>query len=450
MFVHLPSGFPLLEVAVQRMDSFGLGPPPDTASIGEQTFKAFSLVNDDELDTIRSRHWRNLPYALWLSNGMGLHHRSAVTNRYFSDALSSTAIDDRRLRRWAKPLFYSFIEHFEASNTILLKMAGWLRSFAMTSRAINSSLGVLHNKLDFFNCELGPQKVSSSILASKSLSQWSSTFDLWDGFLDSAYAKAAYGKIFSLPADELRQPSTAAHLMTWSLHDGHLRYPEYLVSLVESLLIPWDRLPPPKELQISIMSFVMNTLGFGDPRFPNIKWKVISSDAERIMVRWLTGRALDVFFDVLKATADDIWIYRQHFWKALYNKNLLEEAWVIVGKDAERYIWINHRKEALKFGRLEGALASQSVLLLRVGTIIFAEWSHSGRLRSQQMDHEPQPPSLYRPRYRAEDLRFHSMLFGQSEGLVHSGSAQGSWQGKASWFLWSNLGIQLKSSEYMP
>jgi hypothetical protein len=106
--------------------------------------------------------------------------------------------------------------------------------------------------------------------------------------------------------------------------------------------------------------------------------------------------------------------------------------------------------KALKAAKLLDCLRSQSVLLIRIGPMIFCEWSHDGRLRAQRID-GPGAPVMYRSFYEADTLRFHSLDFNndqtQDPGLVHFSSQSGGWQARARAFIRLHTGIQMALSE---
>jgi hypothetical protein len=124
----------------------------------------------------------------------------------------------------------------------------------------------------------------------------------------------------------------------------------------------------------------------------------------------------------LQETADSIWQYRQKFWTAYFKAGHIDEAWVALGPDAAAVLKRLDDTKQLKYANLLGSESSQSILLIRIGQIIFCEWSHNGRLRAQRMD-SPVSPAMYKTYYDSESLRFQSLDFNngltQDPGLVH-------------------------------
>lgn len=104
------------------------------------------------------------------------------------------------------------------------------------------------------------------------------------------------------------------------------------------------------------------------------------------------------------------------------------------------------------YSRLDGAAApDQSVLLLRIGHLVFTEWSHNGALRAYHED-EPGGPRLYLSYYDADKLRglssmdFHYGANANPE-LRHMNSSGGTWQRKARDFIQRHTGLYISDRE---
>ena len=178
-------------------------------------------------------------------------------------------------------------------------------------------------------------------------------------------------------------------------------------------------------------------------------WQGVSQQAIDTLRRWLAGDTLRGFLQVLERTADLIWRYRQKFWMAYYDAGYLEEAWLVLGDEANlqaRQLFVN--QSSISYGRFTGgATPQQSVLLLKIGGLIFSEWSHSGSLRAYR-DSDLSAPSLYGSEYHGNDLReavsmdFHD---GQNMNpqLSHHASDNGTWQRKARDFINRETGLYL-------
>jgi hypothetical protein len=158
---------------------------------------------------------------------------------------------------------------------------------------------------------------------------------------------------------------------------------------------------------------------------------------------------------ILQRTADDIWMYRQKFWMAYYDKGFIDEAWLALGQNAleqARHSLVDQK--GMGYGRLDGGAAlNQSVLFLKIGDLIFTEWSHNGTLRAYRQGMK-NTPLLYQNSYHGVDLRaaesmdFHEGL-NVNPGLVHSHSDKGTWQRKARDFIRSHTGVSMNDRDIL-
>lgn len=134
---------------------------------------------------------------------------------------------------------------------------------------------------------------------------------------------------------------------------------------------------------------------------------------------------------------------------AYYERGVIDEAWLALGSQAA---WRANKE----FGRTEwkqyglltaGAASDQSVLFMRIGHVVFMEWSHNGSLRALPHD-DPQLPQMYQQEYSGSELRLvRSMDFhggvNQQPQLAHFNSEGGTWQRKARDFIAKHTGVKL-------
>ena len=178
-------------------------------------------------------------------------------------------------------------------------------------------------------------------------------------------------------------------------------------------------------------------------------WQGVSLATLNTVKRWLVGDTLRGFTRILKLTADENWLYRERFWMAYYDRGVIDEAWLALGTHAA---W--HAKQVFgksisrQYGLLvSGALPKQSVLFLRIGHLVFTEWSHNGSLRACQQD-DPHLPAMYQSEYHGakvrdiESMDFHAGM-NQYPQLSHMNSEGGTWQRKARDFIAKHTGVRL-------
>jgi hypothetical protein len=169
---------------------------------------------------------------------------------------------------------------------------------------------------------------------------------------------------------------------------------------------------------------------FGDPRLPvnRVKWSGVSSNEQTIIKRWLVIQDLELFFDIIEQTSDPRWKERRLFWYKYLERNLISESWPVLGTQAQSLA--NRLKPKPHFGQISN-IGRQSVLLLQMGHLTIAEWSHNGACRIWLYD-DQQAPQLYINKYDRQEL-----LAPSSEWIPHNYN----WQVKLKSIISSYLNI---------
>ena len=446
----LPDGFPLLSLILEQISCDKVGLPPDTRSIGERTFRRFESSKFTGND-IEPRDWRHFPYALWLDQKKGLASYSNITNMYLQDQLPQSLKSARRPMKWGRPLFFTYLDHFNPNDPTFEMLAQAGHDF-FTSNAVvaNTPIKTLSTELSLFKPKNAPRLVANSILKTKSgLPKWINKFELWPGFIATPFAQYSFIELLKLPDIERRQIDYVKLVFDWGLtFNNQFRYPESKIKFAEALLLPWKIEKPPEDLKNEIVTKLLGTIG--DPRIDRQNWYGVSTEAIQVLINWINGRTLDAFFRILQQTADEIWQYRQKFWQAYFRKGYIEEVWIALGDNAHHYLRRHNSSKDLQCATLTGASPEQSVLLLKIGGILFCEWSHNGRLRAQRID-SPLALQLYKKTYHGADLRFKSLDFNNRQnedpGLVHFSSDSAGWQRRARDFIAKNVGVNIPLSE---
>jgi hypothetical protein len=294
--------------------------------------------------------------------------------------------------------------------------------------------------------------------ADATLRQWQERHALTQGFWLNSFCQQAFVHALQAPEDVRCTPAYVKRMCEWATHDlgqptQRLRYPLCRDALAHSLLSPWFHQTPPPDMQNTLLSELLRTLG--DPRYNHAGWLGVGREAMETASRWLTGRTMDAFFDILRHTDDDIGPYRRRFWEAYFHAGHILEAWIALGEQAVAALKTIDTAGELHYATILGKIApNQCVLMLRMGNILFCDWSHQGRLRAIPVTNK-QAPKLYQSEYELFQLRFPTPLdFNDGRmddpGLLHHASALGGWQDQARQFMAQHLGIQLALSELMP
>lgn len=449
-FNGFPTELPMISKAVLGLLTEAVGPPPDMRSLGQKTLEAF-LSNPNNFDIIRKRDWRHVPYAIWIKDAGGLLNIPAAIDRYLNLELPKALTETRRPLKWGRPLVFTYIEQYNPNDALFKTISKHTKDFFNSPKIDNaSSIVGLARSLNLFDVYEGPRKTAESIASSRrTLREWIQVHELWPSFGTSPFAEAAFNSFLQSSEDFRRSVDFINTIFEWSVTDrGELRYSSSRAKLAEALLLPWRFNQPSDSIQSRLITFLLKH--YGDPRIGKNLWHGVSSEAIRVLIGWINGRTLEAFFRILQETADSIWQYRQKFWTAYFKAGHIDEAWVALGPDAAAVLKRLDDTKQLKYANLLGSESSQSILLIRIGQIIFCEWSHNGRLRAQRID-SPVSPAMYKTYYDSESLRFQSLDFNngltQDPGLVHFSSQSGGWQDRARLFIQKQIGIRISQAE---
>lgn len=179
---------------------------------------------------------------------------------------------------------------------------------------------------------------------------------------------------------------------------------------VEKMLLPWASKQPVPLVKNTIQNLLLNTLN--DPRTKPANWSGVDEQCILLMKQWLALESFEAFIRVISKVARvKQWQDRKEFWGWYLDENHVTEIWPIVGTKAALELSRMNRQatdgRTLKFGRLGGAQSDQSVLLMKIGDLTIAEWSHMGSVRFWAADN-PSAPKLYQSDYQGRKLRQNS------------------------------------------
>lgn len=371
----------------------------------------------------------------------------------------------------------------QSSRTLRYLIEAWLRDFSpdapnivQAGEAIRRLLAdskdprfegwrAADGTFQLFDARHGPAALAAMVLSGK---QPVAEVLEAGGFADAARAISGYLRavqlelLARLPAD-LTGPR-AGELLTRACaflsHGDRLRFDDKRTDVAHALCQPWlasqGRAADPG-VQRPIQDFLMARIG--NPQLRPGRW--IGAEKEAALVRqWLARTSLEVFFALIADHAlDSHWKYREAFWSACLRKNAIDDAWLALGAKVHASA---RARQGLgsAFGRLEGAGAAgdQSVLLLRIGPLVVAEWSHNGSLRAWRAD---QAPKLARTTYTRADLIRPCLPFPRdpygnrtqdqgTSGLRHTAAASGGWQRRAALLLARHANVNLQALDWRP
>ncbi len=183
-------------------------------------------------------------------------------------------------------------------------------------------------------------------------------------------------------------------------------------------------------------------------------------EAEAIVRRWLIRSTLLQFLAIIDQVAQRggyedmrrMFKHRKAFWEAVYNMDLIQDAWVVFDHTGSALGKQLFGRE-LQFARFEdGVQPGQTVLILRVGNSLVVEWSHNGKCIIWNRHDARDAPRLYRSKYLANELRHKTAndIVGNSDFAVsHLGSDTLNWQRKVADKLHRLTGQRIKEASYM-
>ena len=265
------------------------------------------------------------------------------------------------------------------------------------------------------------------------------------------FAASAYEQALEVLRDLLsrKEPNFTLldRVLRWSKSRDGLTYPKHRARLATALLAPWSVNTPPEDQREKISKFLLTH--FRDPRLPkNAKdWLGVEDGAIAVLRKWLTGVALEQFFEVVDQVAQEsMWRYRRAFWLAYHEKDTISDAWVLFGPDAQTYAK-RAFGQAQSYGILDRRMIQpdHSVLLMKIGKLVVADWSHNGKCHIWR-DGNENAPKLYLGNYHRADLIHES----DNGGMIHHSSEYGTWQRKVAQYIRRNANISVSENEYMP
>lgn len=242
-------------------------------------------------------------------------------------------------------------------------------------------------------------------------------------------------------------------VQAYYIYDNKLRFPQRKSQLIEALISPWlNGKPLGEPVQEAVRDWLLQH--FNDLRLPvhdRMHWHTVRSEYKKIMLRWLIGETLNQFFEIIDQVAKDgHWRYRKAFWNAFYRMNAFDEAWVVLGVDAKYYA----RRvfgEWISAAELSGSVKQDhSVLIVKIGDLVLADWSHDGKCRAWKVD-DRFCPERYKTQYSVDLLRAPSMQIVEShvqDGISHHSSDNYLWQNRLSQFIYEHTGVKVNQRDF--
>lgn len=448
--IHVPVIIQTVENISQQLSAVPKVPSEFELDLTYQVF--LEAIKTNQWNDITNRDWKFVPYVFWYSN-VKLGANKEFVSKYFN------WLHKQSLKSNWRRLIYVYLRDF---NFRLEHPA----TFKTTANAIQKAFkqpdlkfglevwGSRHSKASLFNDNFDLSKAVKLFIDSKY--DWEKFIDVTG--LDRELSTAGYADAIGI--ELLKQLTFSAKVelieavQFFHFTDHQLRFADRRVDVIQTLLSPWKNNPnfQNEEVREKIQNLLLKH--FKDPRMPNNLqngWRLVDDDSIRLFFKWMTKASLEQFFSIIDSMAlEHQWKYRRAFWKAYYDKEVLDDAWVAFGPDARYYA---RRLFGPNFsaGDLEGVNQSnQSVLIVRIKDLVFAEWSHNGRCRAWKSS-DRLCPSTYKAKYYGVHLKEKSMKIVpsyQQDGISHQYSENYSWQRKLADFIFDETGIRMQNSDF--
>jgi hypothetical protein len=437
-------------VATELADSYGFAPAeaPHPADIRIVYQKLISILHGAEsFQKISVKEWKLVPWAL--VRAVDGNEPLFEVNKAASTILSY--VRDNSKYRAVQPLLNVFLMEYpysspsfddlrESAKSLLinhsLQQLASVKAWLVTNQVMENNAADLSAKRALL---MGLPDLFNQLRLNKGL-EFGRFAEL---IVQKLLTKLSYF-VGNSSSDE--QLKTINSLLKFLVNDdGEIKYSSLRIDIADGLLQPFQVAKPTKKLKKLLKGFFL--LHYGDPRIKKGLWVGVSEEAISIFRSWMVEDTMLDFFKLLShvaktdATADKHWIYRKRFWNAYLQQGHIAEAWVALGPIAK-----SAAKEFIgskgSYASLSGGLRSHSVLIMKIGSLIITEWSHTGKFRV--WDTNSSAPVLYKRAYDRGNL-----VYGFDYEGAHSGSENGSWQYKLSQRIKDYSRLNVSHREYM-
>jgi hypothetical protein len=306
-----------------------------------------------------------------------------------------------------------------------------------------------HQAVGFFEPMQAPSKIAAGLLEADNPREGLARLGLAGRRGSSGLVAHVFRKVAETVRRRLEQDGgldEVRRLISWGSGDGKtLRFESERAALANALLLPWRRRSAPSPARREVERFLLSALK--DLRLHPGRWGAVDDDAKIVMRRWLAENSLEQFLRVVDRVAPAYqWKHRRAFWNAYFKKGVVQDAWVAFGREGAtiaRRVSDAGADEEMTYGELvRPPKPEQAVLLLRIGDLLVADWSHLGSVRIWCYGNDD-APELYAPHYGTRNLR-------QGCDFEDTHDQHGHWQVQTHAFIERHTRIRLERSSYMP
>ena len=321
------------------------------------------------------------------------------------------------------------------------------RHLAANLRSLDAGWTALHQRCALFDAARAPAALAEALAcAADGPAAFLGALSCSPSLLFSRLFGHAFVAVCrTVAAGPPRDPAWLDSLSGWAFGSRgefqHRSIPGAAAAYAEAMLRPWAGRLPPEEMRSATVARLLGLML--DPRTNPAGWSEVGARAQAVMLGWMTKDALLQFLEVVDETVQAyqarMWAERRLFWLSYYDRQFIQECWVVFGRRGAalaRHLAGRRDNPSLanfaNFLRDVGGDPNQAVLLMKVGPLVVADWSHNGRCHIW-LEGNPAAPRLYQPEYLREDL----MTGADFEAPHHK-----NWQAGIDDFIAAQLGVE--------
>lgn len=418
-----------------RMERIGTLEPVDLAALRRR------LDRVPELSALGPRDFKHVAHLLWEAPALGADH--GFVQRYLAELRRRAS--GPALRRLA----LLWLLNFAPTQPAIAEVARLLRDKARPLRGALANPDIARR---IFDPVTGPATLADELARDPAApAAVLERHGLKGPAAEGGFVLASFRALLGVLGQAMAGKGSSylpllQRILAFSRNEqGTPRFDQARAALADTLLRPFVVEEPPPEVRKIIEIELLNRLD--DPRLAAGRWAGVSETAKEVMLRWLAEATLEAFIAIVRKYADPgHWVYREAFWRAYLRAGYVRSVQVafkpLAAQEARHMA--RHDKRLLAFAELSGSgtLASHAVLLLRIGDLTLAEWSHNGALRIWRAGN-PRAPRLTGRHFDGAELKVAADL-----RVVHH--PQGRWQAEVASFVWRMTGLRVQESDYMP
>jgi len=393
----------------------------ESSSLRKQTVETWEIfiarmaLND--FAAMRSKDFRRLLYELWPHE----------TLDGISVAVLNYAVDAER-KTYDRTIILAYLRYYPLRHPCISTLAKACEKVALRNDWSWKERG---ERWQLWKPNDGPAKLTEALLGAKEANNVLRDAG-FDTLMDSRFLEVS---LELACVDTLKKPVRDAEQAGLKLLELFALIPvagRLDGLLAYALLKPWANASPSDSYRRKLIQLLVQRIG--DPRINQAGWAAIRRDVmERVpqampdeafgtLRRWLVQATVYEFFKIVGRTANDPvqWAAREKFWTEYLEAGLINDAWFAFGREARIKARPLAGEDTVGYGLIEGSGdASHSSLILSMGNVRIAEWSHNGACRFW-MANDSKAPALYKSHY--DDAILRAMVGGSNfERISHAG-----------------------------